>query len=686
MGIRTKLLFLFLFVLLIPYVGYQSLREMELHLRASLENTLKATAQLMALSVSEKYSLFPSKEDTQGKRLYIHSLKHPILIDGYVNDWQNYHEWTERYGNKSDETSFKLIIGQYEDTIYALIEVVDKKLIYQKPFKEEILNGDYVEFIIDDEYIYNGSTSYFFNTESIGPFFPFVLEERQGDWEKEYIEKYITNINAVWRENKDGYVVELTFPSYLLKDRIGVVVHNVDDDIEQQEHNSAGFGLDIKNLANIVKRNNPLQLELDNQFLLQGRRTWVLDRSAQVLASHGNLKTDLVEHDDNLFYSWIFPSIENRFRDDATDASRLKGVEVESALAGQVESSWRYSPDNKVIIVSAAAPIEYNNEIIGAVVIEETTNKLQMLQRNSLIKLFNKTMLVFMVVAFVLLIYASRLSWRLRKLSQEAHLAIDEHGRVKQQITSTNANDEVGDLSRSYAAMLKRLHLYNDYLENMVKRLSHELRTPMVVVQSSLENLKDDLETNAAYKDNQYLQRADEGVNRLKLLVKRLTEAARIEQAVQEADKSEHDLAKLLEDCIAGYESSFPDFTFKYEQIGKNFLLSMAPDLIVQMLDKLIANAVSFSKGSNVIELLLESKSPEIILSVSNFGSVLPKMEKEQLFNSMVSVREEKSTEPHLGLGLYIVRLISECHDAEVEAQNTKLGDGVTFSVKFNRK
>lgn len=685
MGIRIKLLLLFLFVLLIPYVGYQSLREMESHLRSSLENTLKASAQLMALSVSEKHALFPSQEETEGKRLYIHSLKHPMLIDGYTDDWQNYHDWTESYSDNHSESSFKLIIGQHQETVYVLIEVIDKTLIYQKPFLEETLNGDYIEFILDDEYIYNGSTSYFFNTESEGRFFPFVLTEQQGDWEweKEYVEKYITNINAVWRETKNGYVVELSLPAYLLKQRIGVLVHDIDTHIKDDKPITTGFGKNVESLAKIVNRQNPLQSSLDSQIVLDGRRTWILDRTAQVLASQGDIKTDIAVTNNNLFYAWFFPSIENRFADDVSGVSRLQSREVESALNGKVESSWRYSPDNKVIIVSAVAPVEHNGEVIGAVVIEETTNKLQIIQRDSLIKLFNKTMLIFMFVAFVLLIYASRLSWRLRKLSREAHLAIDEHGRVQQQISMTNAKDEIGDLSRSYASMLKRLHLYNDYLENMVKRLSHELRTPMTVVQSSLENLKDDLQSNAEHKDNQYLQRADEGVNRLKLLVKRLTEASRIEQAVQSSEKNEHDLAMLVSDCVSGYESSFSEFTFHYEKIGNAFVLPMAADLIVQMLDKLIANAVSFSKEKKIIEIDLEQQSGGIVLSITNYGSSLPEQGKEQIFNSMISVREEKGNEPHLGLGLYIVRLISEFHNADVDAQNTKLGDGVTFSVKF---
>jgi len=58
-----------------------------------------------------------------------------------------------------------------------------------------------------------------------------------------------------------------------------------------------------------------------------------------------------------------------------------------------------------------------------------------------------------------------------------------------------------------------------------------------------------------------------------------------------------------------------------------------------------------------------------------------------KLFESMVSVRGERrgeeSVEPHLGLGLYIARLIAEFHGGEVQARNLPSGEGVAVSATF---
>ncbi|HEY4481286.1 MAG TPA: ATP-binding protein, partial [Candidatus Brocadiaceae bacterium] len=74
----------------------------------------------------------------------------------------------------------------------------------------------------------------------------------------------------------------------------------------------------------------------------------------------------------------------------------------------------------------------------------------------------------------------------------------------------------------------------------------------------------------------------------------------------------------------------------------------------------------------------------KITLNVINYGSTLPKAMEGQLFNSMVSVRQKKENNtPHLGLGLYIARMIAEFHGGHIKASNLQDGKGVCFSMVF---
>jgi signal transduction histidine kinase len=112
-------------------------------------------------------------------------------------------------------------------------------------------------------------------------------------------------------------------------------------------------------------------------------------------------------------------------------------------------------------------------------------------------------------------------------------------------------------------------------------------------------------------------------------------------------------------------------------------LLSGAPDLFAQMIDKLAANAVDFATA-DPIDVSLERNGETAVLRVSNTGPLLPAEMGERLFESMVSVRPERATsEPHLGLGLYIVRQTAEFHRGSAAAMDRADGSGVTFELRF---
>jgi signal transduction histidine kinase len=69
------------------------------------------------------------------------------------------------------------------------------------------------------------------------------------------------------------------------------------------------------------------------------------------------------------------------------------------------------------------------------------------------------------------------------------------------------------------------------------------------------------------------------------------------------------------------------------------------------------------------------------LLAVRNQGSRLPATLHEQLFDSLVSLREGGEAGRHLGLGLHIVRLVAEAHHGRVQASNLPDGQGVEFRI-----
>ncbi len=678
--IRTKLLLLSLTILAVPWVGYEYLRELERQLRVNLETSLIDAARGIAGPMHERYELFPWLEGAPQHTLFIHTLDAPMQIDGYNDDWINYLDWLDVYHVENPATgstlSYKLVLGQRENYLYGLLQIQDEQILYHQPSNESTLDSDYVQLVIGDEYTVRNR--YYFSPSGPGRFNPFQIEMIPDEWDEpqEYI-RHITNVAAEWQPVSGGYNLEFSMPLQMARERMGFVV--VDVDVPGSDTSKLGTaGPETENRpGRLLKPSSKIEQIIKRLDGTPGRRIWVLDGQGQVLATHGSLRRNESDHPLNIFYKLVLPPVSERFQDDLAGASRLQGHEIQAALAGNTESRWRSTPDNKAVIVSAATPVWVSDAVRGVVVAEETTNNIQMLQRNALINLVNKILLVFCVITLLLLAFAARLSYRLRRLSNEAAQAIDEHGRVVGTLSASTTGDEIGDLSRNYAAMLERLKQYNHYLESLAGKLSHELRTPMTVVQSSLENL----EAQMPGKDHTYLQRAKEGIQRLQTLVTRLSEAARLEQALQSAELEDVDLGKLLQQAVEGYRLAYPGQVFELLPSIATIMKKISPDLFLQMLDKIISNAVDFSTEGEPIKIDLTPEAGQIKLNISNHGPTLPKDMEGQLFNSMVSVRAKKENTPHLGLGLYIARMIAEFHGGYIKASNLENGKGVCFSV-----
>jgi signal transduction histidine kinase len=264
---------------------------------------------------------------------------------------------------------------------------------------------------------------------------------------------------------------------------------------------------------------------------------------------------------------------------------------------------------------------------------------------------------------------------RLRRLRDEAEQAIDSQGRVKKLITGSSSRDEIGDLSRSFSTALERLAQYNAYLEKLGGRLSHELRTPITVVRSSLENLR---MASLPHEARVYTERAAEGLARLDTILTRMSEATRLETLVRQSERERFDARDVVRGCASGYAAAYPKARFAVSVPERPVMLRGAPDVYAQMLDKLAANAADFASPEEPIRIRLDEKGT---LTVSNSGPLLPAEMPGRLFESMVSVRPEGGREPHLGLGLYMVRLIAEFHGGAARAANREDGSGVVVRV-----
>ncbi|MBC3766061.1 proteobacterial dedicated sortase system histidine kinase [Neptunicella marina] len=709
-GIRAKLFFLSLFLFAIPWLGYKYVWELEAYLRLGQEQTLVGTARAVATALHERPKLFNNqaaylKDVKPGTDLYAHKISHPVELDGELDDWREYWHLTLEYNQNNlievntpyhkNSLHFRHMVGQHQDYLYAMFDVTDDKLVYRPKTSLFVDHNDFVQIALIDPY---------------GQFKRYIVAPFEAGWVNAYLlsetekgNKPIalqTKIQGYWKETAHGYNVELRFPLSMMSSKIAFVVGDVDDELGR----ALKYTLGTANPSGSDKLGTVLVPSPEIENILKGlqysnARVWVVDKHMRVLARSGSIH-DSTGFDSSRFKSsaplwwqhfeqkWLLPLYyqiltkpPTDFVDELQDAYELQGQDIQHALNGEPDSLWRLSTDQKAMILSAAHPIYINDEVMGAVVVEQTTHGIRTLRNQALEGLFHLILAVIGLGTLGLFLFASRISMRIRKLRNQTEAAIDHQGKIVADIQPSDVGDEIGDLSRTFYSVLGKLTQYNSYLENMAARLSHELRTPVAVVNSSLENmaLEPQSEDNRAYID-----RAQQGIQRLSKILQNMSEATRLEQTIQASEPEVFVVAELLNGCVEGYRMAYDERQFSLTCGDDKAHLSGSPDLFAQMLDKIISNAVEFSQPHSEIVLNSYVKNGRLWLSIKNNGDLLPDKMQGQLLDSMVSVRSQSDpNQVHLGLGLFIAKMVAEYHKGQIQLSNLADHSGVEVLLNF---
>lgn len=472
----------------------------------------------------------------------------------------------------------------------------------------------------------------------------------------------------------------------LIGDRTGI---ESNDEIEQRRELSAFGNRDPELLRALGKSYRPSDAieKLLTVVAKDGSRIWVVDSRQVVRGLEGSLAGDTSTQSTGntsssraAYRAMVRPLVsrvaqhDTVIAEDANEVKRSVLTQVDRALGGQPTVVTREAQRGAARVQSASQPVWLGDDIVGAVVVEESDRSARSIQASALEALLAMTLLVFAVGFVALMVFAWRLAFRVRRLQREADHAIDTQGRITGAISGADSRDEIGALASTLEAVLARLKRYNSHLEQMASRLAHELRTPVAVVRSSLDNLQ---QSNIPENDRVYVARAEEGIKRMSALISRMSEAAQLEQFLQGAERERFDLRPVIRGCVEGYRHAYPAHRFDLHGDGAPLMVLGVPDAIAQLLDKLIQNAVDFAVPDSAITIRLTSAGRTAQLTVENKGKPIPEVVLSQLFNAMVTARENTNPQDgHLGLGLHIVKLIADFHGGTARAVNIG-GDGV---------
>jgi len=389
---------------------------------------------------------------------------------------------------------------------------------------------------------------------------------------------------------------------------------------------------------------------------------------------------------DALVYRLVSALLRDRQGDqrDKPLFERVDGLHLPMSLLNDnsaLEQSRRYLTDESDFVLGSFTSIT-GNGASGLLLFESNDGRAAAYAGSRLAQMLSLLTLVSVAVGGLLLLFATVLSFRIRRLSKRAAAAVSRDGRGTS-FHPTNARDEIGELSRTLASLLGRTKHYTHYLEALSSRLSHELRTPLSVVKTSLENI----DTETLDPDTQrLLLRAAGGVDQLGHIIRALVESTRLEQTVQRAQKVDIRLADFLSGAKARYQQVYPALQFKTRLDGAQTLHG-SPELLQQALDKLVDNAASFTADKTVVLDITGYRRHDrerIRLAVTNTGAIAAGTDPGHVFDPMFSSRAAEDGGLHLGLGLYIVRMVAEAHGGEAKFQSDVNTVTVSMDVPAN--
>jgi len=632
---------------------------------------LAGTARALADSIARYGEEFPERiaASRAGEQLFLHTLDKRPEIDGYVDDWLL--DPAAMKTLRGDDGPIRIAVATHDRMIYVYVDVSDRVPVFASA--DTMILDDGPRFA-DRITLVSSSPPYFderiiFAAEAPGA----IVSYRQDS----YGFAPEPAITAYWQDVPGGYRLEAQIPAEMLGTHLGFVVSNTTDANQRATRISSYSG---RQPLPLVRPSAELR-SVAETLVQPGMRILITDAAGWRVAKAGELSESPSDRSfgagwSTRIYDLVVEAGEDAASAEPDPSGREQQPYVSAALDGREMAGWFRDDDNGRAIVAVAAPIAENGEILGALIVQQDTDRILSVTNEGLARLINVTLVATLLVAGVLVGYSSWLSRRIRNLSYAAVAAL-ENETPHAALPSALAADEIGDLSRSFSSVLQQLGDYNAYLRTLASKLSHELRTPLAIVTSSLENLEHEAlsESSAGYTT-----RAREGADRLRRILTAMSEASRVEESMAHFEPESFDFRNVLLSTVDAYRSAYPERVFSFDCSLQPAPASGSPELLIQMLDKLVDNAVGFSAVGDTITVGLESVERDLILSVTNPGPPLPDRMRSQLFDSMVSLRDGEGSR-HLGLGLYVAKLIAEGHGGIITANNVE--GGVRFAVQL---
>lgn len=293
--------------------------------------------------------------------------------------------------------------------------------------------------------------------------------------------------------------------------------------------------------------------------------------------------------------------------------------------------------------------------------------------RNSLLKaLLQKLMLITFVAVVISLIIALTLAKYItsplikleRNVKKIAEKQWDEAIIFDRQ-------DEIGSLAKSIEHMRKELIKRDESKQWMLQNISHELKTPVMVIRSYSEAVGDGIFPKGDLKSSMRIISGE--AERLEKRIKDLLYLSKLEYlSSHEAKYESINIKRVIEDVYDRLKLTNENLSWNINLLDINF--QGIKEQWVVVIENILDNQIRYARKE--IKISIEQRDNSAFIVIHNDGEEIPREDISKIFNKF-----EKGKAGKFGLGMAIVKYIVEYHKGEIYAINEN--EGVSFYIKI---
>ena len=221
--------------------------------------------------------------------------------------------------------------------------------------------------------------------------------------------------------------------------------------------------------------------------------------------------------------------------------------------------------------------------------------------------------------------------------------------------------------------------------------ISHELRTPVNLISSTIQLIKLNLKNLSKEDENiisKYIDIMESNSMRLIRLINNLIDSTKIDAGFVKFTPINADIIKFIEDVcdsVVDYVD-FNKMNLIFDTDREEEIVLFDPDIIERILLNLLSNAVKFNKVDGTIYVNLYTKDDEIRITVRDEGIGIPKEKLSSIFKRFEQIQTKNKIEKQgSGIGLYLVKSLVTLHGGNIKVES-KVNEGSKFIVTIPKK